>query len=59
MKKTYIVPEFCIVEVKCEGVLLEGSKYDEGSDGTQLVKEDYMDASSRSSHSIWDDDWSE
>ncbi len=57
MKNKYITPETLVLEVNCESVLLEGSKFDDGSDGTQLVKEDYN--VTLPSHSVWDDDWSE
>lgn len=58
MKKSYIIPQSQVVEVNCTFTLLQASdKHEEGSDGTQLVKEDYFRDRSRGWDDDWDDDW--
>lgn len=55
MKKSYIMPQSQVIEVNCTSTLLQASdKHEEGSDGTQLVKEDF---SFRDRSNVWDDDW--
>lgn len=59
MKRKYIVPETLVVSVNCESMLLEGSKFDSGSDGNQLVKENEISYPEAPSYNVWDDDWRE
>lgn len=62
MKKTYTIPQVETFEI-IGGTILEASgKYDEGSDGGQLVKERHEDVSGGNgrggSYNVWGDDWS-
>lgn len=57
MKKTYIIPQLHITEVRCE-TLFAASQFDvdtQNSVSTQYVK---GESSSRSNYNVWDDDWS-
>ena len=56
MKKTYIIPSLQLIEIHCEKLIAESIAYDATkSTGTQYIK---SDRSSRSSYSVWDEDWS-
>ena len=58
MKKTYIIPELQIMQMKYEAMIAaseHAQKYESGG-GDQLVKG--ADASPRSDYNVWNDDWS-
>lgn len=56
MKKTYIAPNFLLVNINCRSFVAMSTmgKYSDGGDNEVLVKENYPPISDKN---VWDDEW--